>query len=174
MWKEATLKYCQVRLLWQYLAGGTALWTVTFGAVNTLTRDDAALTQQMEHWQNDTDKGRSKWSSEHLSSTNLTRTDLNSAKGRRGMKFGTHSVHTHTHTHRMAQSRSPCRVVSATESPALQLPACFAMHHVQQKCTSNNRKKKINSYHRLGCRYFLLFPLQNELVTQSVTPQTNI
>jgi len=67
MWKEATLKYSQVRLLWQHLAGGTALWTVTFGTVSTLTHDDAALTQQMEHWQNDTDKGRPKCSSEHLS-----------------------------------------------------------------------------------------------------------
>jgi len=67
MWKEAILKYCQVRLLWQHLAGGTALWTATFGTVNTLTREDAALTQQMKHWQNDADKGRPKCSSEHLS-----------------------------------------------------------------------------------------------------------
>jgi hypothetical protein len=33
-----------------------------------------------------------------LSTTNLTRTDLKSAKGRRGTKFGTHSVHTHAPT----------------------------------------------------------------------------
>jgi hypothetical protein len=83
---------------------------------------------------------RNTWHSATLSTTNLTWTDLKSAKGRRGIKFGIHSVHTHNvhkhsvHTHALTGAGPitlPCYVGNRRFCTAVQLPAYFAIHHVQ-------------------------------------------
>jgi len=73
---------------------------------------------------------RNTWHSATLSTTNLAWTDLNSAKGRRGIKFGIHSVHTHAPTG-AGPITLPCDVGNRRFCTAVQLPGYFAIHHVQ-------------------------------------------